>query len=117
MENKKCPICGKEMITKIDGSALNYDCPNCGYGEATTIAEGIEWDCQEYSIFIEKMDDVKIKQIKCVAKNTGLNYIQSKKMLLEGGLYIKDKAIIIKQRLEELKKIKIKYIISPDFPY
>ena len=84
MENKICPNCGEEMKTTIDGSALNHKCPKCGYGEATTIAEGIEWDPREYEILVLVNEQVDINQIKAISSISCLNFIESKNLLLNG---------------------------------
>ena len=113
----KCPICGRDMIKIVDGSALNFKCNNCGYGEATTIAEGIEWDSKEYEINIIIGNDVTIEKIKALSKISSLNYFECKSILLQGGLLTKGRAIEIRDKIKMLEKNDINYSITPEYSY
>ncbi len=116
MENK-CPNC-KEILQKtINGSTLTFKCENCGYEFATTIAEGIKWDFNDYTIIICKNNDVAIDKIKAIASISLLNFIDSKKILIEGGIIAKDRATIIKNKIDKLKEAGVEFIVEPKFPY
>ena len=117
MENKKCPNCENELIETIAGSSLNYECKHCGYAYSTTIATGIEWDFNDYIITIEKNTSVDINQIKTVSKISTLNFIESKKILLNGGTLDKGSAIIVKTKIDKLKEANIKFNVTPNFKY
>lgn len=86
------------MIETIAGSSLNYKCKHCGYAYSTTIATGIEWDFNDYIITIEKNTSVDINQIKTVSKIFTLNFIESKKILLNGGTLASGSAINVKTK-------------------
>lgn len=116
MENK-CPNCGKEMKIVVEGSAKNFKCEHCGYSYATTIAKGIEWDTNDYSIILEKNSNVLLSQIKIVSSLSSFNFIKSKALLLEGGLLTTAKATIIKQMIGKLKDEGIKFKVMPEFKY
>jgi hypothetical protein len=117
MENIKCPNCGKMMNFIIDGSALNYSCPFCGCGVATTIAEGINWDSTEYEITILPNNNLKIENIRLISNLTGNNFIISKNILKNGASIFKGRAVEVKTKKEKLDKYDIKYQISPDYKY
>lgn len=116
MENK-CPNCGKELKVVVDGSAKNFKCDFCGYSYATTIAEGIEWDSKDYTIVLEKNVNPSISQIRTISPVSTLNFIESKKLLLDGGFLTSGRAITIKEVIEKLNDEKIKFKITFDYPY
>lgn len=113
----KCPNCKNEMKVTIAGSAKNYKCESCGYAYATTIAEGIEWDIKEYTIVLEKNENVSINQIKLVSSLSALNFPKSRNLLLEGGLLLKGRATEIKKVVALLEREGIMFIITPKFLY
>lgn len=116
MENK-CPNCGKEMKVIVEGSAKNFKCEYCGYSYATTIAEGIEWDANDYSIILEKNSNVSLSQIKTVSSVSAFNFIESKKLLLDGGPLTTARATIIKRKIDKLNNEGIKFKVTPEFKY
>lgn len=117
-ENKYiCPKCGSEMIAIYEKPALNLTCPNCGCKITTTKWDDIDLDDTDFEIIIEPVSNPSIKQIKFISNFSGLNFINSKKILSEGGSLLIDKAVEIKEKISLLKKADIRFIISPDFPY
>ena len=116
MENK-CPNCGKELKIVIDGSAKNFTCDYCGYSFATSITEGIEWDSKEYIIILEKDNTADLNQIKTISKLSQYNFIESKKLLINGGVLNKGRAVYIKQIIQKLKDAGIKFLVTPEFLY
>ncbi len=116
MENK-CPNCGREMKVIIEGSAKNLKCKYCGYSYATTIAEGIEWDANNYSIILEKNETVSLNEIKTVSSLSSFNFIESKKLLLEGGFLTEGRATTIKEKIVKLENEGIKFKVTPEFRY
>ena len=117
MENKLCPHCGKEMIVTRDGSALNYECKYCGYGEATTIADGIEWDATDYHMSIIAIESPNMDQVKIISKLTGKNFVESKRSLIKGDIVFKGLALEIKDIKESLENNNVQFAISPKYPY
>ena len=116
MENK-CPNCGRKMKITVDGCAQNFKCDYCGYSYATTIAEGIEWDSKDYTIVVENNDVTSINQIKAISSVSSLNFIASKKLLLDGGALTKGRATTIKKIVAKLESENIKFKITPEFIY
>ncbi len=117
MENNKCLNCGNNLQKIKVGSSLSFKCPYCGYAFCTTIADGIEWDSKEYTIIIDKNNETTIDKIKTMASISSLNFIESKKILIQGGVIAKDLAIIIKEKIDKLKTSNIKFNVNPKFPY
>lgn len=118
MEKTKCPYCGREMEYIVDGPSLIYKCTKCNYSEATTNATGINWDSNKYKLTIcPNGSEPTIEQIKVVSAITAMNYIDSKKLLINGGEILEEEAVIIKQKSIMLKNVSIDYTISPEFPY
>lgn len=116
MENK-CPNCGRELKMIIDGSAKNFKCEFCGYSFATTIAEGIEWDSKDYTIILEKNNAASITQIKTISSTSSLNFIASKKLLIDGGILVKGRATTIKKIIAKLENENINFKVAPKFIY
>lgn len=117
-ENKQiCPKCGTEMIAVYEKPALNLTCPKCGCKIATTRWEEIDLDDTNYQIILKPFKTPSMEIIKLVSKKTGLNFIDSKKLLENGGLFMEDKAIAIKKQCNMLDNYNIEYTITPDFPY
>ena len=116
MENK-CPNCGKELKIVIDGSAKNFSCEYCGYSFATSITEGIEWDSKEYTIILEKDNIANLIHVKTISKLSSYNFIESKNLLLNGGILNKGRAIYIKEIIQKLKNLDIKFRVTPELIY
>lgn len=117
-ENKyTCPECGSEMTAVYEKPALNLTCPKCGCKIATTRWEDIDLDDATYRIFLKSNRSPSTESIKIISKITGLNFINSKKLLENGGLLFEEKAVDIKRQKTNLDLNNIKYTIEPMFPY
>lgn len=117
-ENKYiCPKCGTEMIAVYEKPALNLTCPKCGCKIATTKWEDIDLDDADYEIVLKLSANPSMNQVKFLSNLTGQNFIASKKLLEEGGVLLKAKAVEVKNKMAELDKINIEYYILPNFPY
>lgn len=109
MENKKCPICGKIMRYEINNSAINYYCDFCKYSETTTYYDSKIWDISIYEIIIKENKNINLDKIKVISHITGLNFIESKKILTYGGILCKNSSSIIEQNKKKLDSASIKY--------
>ncbi len=117
-ENKYiCPKCGAEMVAIYEKPALNLSCPKCGCKLATTKWDKIDLDDTDYEIILASLIKPSMNQIKLISNMTGKNYIASKKILETGGLLLTAKAIDAENILKDLNDAKIKFHISPNFPY
>jgi len=117
MENKKCPVCGKELKITIDESSILYECINCGHKEITTYAEGIKWDSTLYKIILKNKQKINNSNIVLISSITGFNYIKSKEILNNGGDIVKDTAVKVAKICSQLNKNNLQYEINPKFQY
>lgn len=119
MENNKniCPNCGVEMIESYEKPALNLVCPKCGCKIATTKWEEIDLDDTKYSIVIEPMDSPKMDQIKMISSNSSMNYIVSKELLKNGGVFYEGDAISVLDMKKKFEVNSISFHITPEFKY
>lgn len=116
MENK-CPNCGKELKVVIEGTAKNFTCKYCGYSFATSVTEGIEWDSKEYTIILERNNKTTLNQIKMISQLSSYNFIESKNLLINGGILNSGRAIYVKKVIKKLKEEDIKFSVIPEFVY
>lgn len=117
MENNKCPNCGNELKITKSGSLMSVECSFCNYSFATTCSEGIEWDDSNYKIIIKEANDTNIENIKVISNITSLNFLESKKLLINGGDLFEGKAFEIEDKINTLNKNKINFYTLPNFPY
>ena len=113
----KCEVCNAKMIYKQEGSSCSWICPNCGWGLATTYNSPMELDMKKYTIQIVLVPKPSIEMIRCISKVFNKNFIHTKEAIQTGTLLISDYACAINDIRNVLKSEKIKYIISPKFPY
>ena len=74
-------------------------------------------DGTTYKILLKPNCSPSTESIKIISKITGLNFINSKKLLENGGLLFEEKAIEIKRQKTNLDLNNIKYTIESMFPY
>lgn len=119
MEKNKnlCPQCGTIMNEVYEKPALNLTCPKCGCKIATTRWDDIDLDDTIYKIIAKPTNDINIDKIKLISELTGLNYIQSKDLLIKGGMIDNCKAIEVESICNRLNENKIDYDINPKFPW
>lgn len=117
-ENKYiCPKCGSIMFENYEKPALNLVCPKCGCNIATTRWEDIDLDDKDYEIVLKRHINPTIEQIKTISMISGMNFVCSKKLLCNGGILLKLKAIDINEKIILINKENIQYTITPFFPY
>ena len=115
--NYICPKCGCKMLEKYDSPALNLICPKCGCKIATTKWKDIDLDDTDYEVVLNSTPNPSIDNIKFIANYLGINFIESKKLLEDGGALARCKASMVNDLKEKLNKNKLSYTISPDFPF
>lgn len=116
--NNKCPKCGHDLVSRIKGSTLVVRCSNCDYSIVTSVTDPINEDTIYYSIQLEADNLIDLNSIKCISNVTGLNYLKAKDCLRKAPVTIyKGLASDVLTKKKMLDESKIKYTISPDFPY
>lgn len=113
----KCEECGGELIYRVVGHTCCWECPQCGWGLASTFFTPIEVDRIEYTLTIQKTSEITLAMIKCAAKLMACNYIHAKAALENSSGTISGQAQLIKQATEKLSAVGLLYKIEPDFPY
>ena len=117
-ENKYiCPKCGTEMSVVYEKPALNLTCPHCGCKIATSKWEEIDLDDTLYQIIISPIKDPDIETIKFVSNFTGMNFLKSKKFLVNGGILFEDHAVEILKKRKLFDDNLPNYSITPFFKY
>lgn len=100
------------------GKTIQWECPNCQWGLATSYFEPIETDDNIYKIYLKKGNVGSLNVIKLVSKVSRTNYITAKSYIEHGDIEIcEGKAQEIKLIVSDLEKHKILFKITPEFPY
>lgn len=114
----KCKKCNREMTLEINGTTQGWYCPVCGLNIVTSYIEDINIDETEYALYIKETADLDFEKIKTIAKISGVNYIEARKMLETKEMSIlKAKAKEIKEAIKKLEEFRIDYCITPKFGY
>ena len=112
-----CEKCKEKMIWKIDGSTQGWSCPECGWNVITSYISEINLDETEYSIYIEKPLKIETEKIMIISKIANVNYIVAKQMLEEEYCILKARATKVKDTINKLEELDIKYHVNPSFKY
>lgn len=114
----KCEKCGTEMKHYIEGSSQITKCPNCGWGWASSYIEPIYEDTTIYSVIIEQSNDVNAKSISEIKRYTNLANPKIIDILKNGNFVLtKQEAVEVKNIIERLSNLNIKYRIEPKFKW
>lgn len=113
----KCINCNSDIISKNGNSEVILTCPNCGWQAATTVIAEIMNDSTNYSISIEKKEQTDLDEIKWLSNLVKINVLESRKLLLNGGLLFEGQAIEIDKIRVALKERQIEFFIEPEYKY
>lgn len=105
------------MIYTLDGHSCSWDCPNCGWGLATSYFAPIELDQTLYTIHIQKTPAPSLTMIRCVAKLIACNFITARSLLENGTAAYEGRAVDIQRAAGSIKAASLSYSVTPDFPY
>lgn len=114
---KLCPKCNSKLIITDVGRDHIVRCSKCDYAITTTNSSAMDFDGTIYELFIEPKNKPTLDNIKFISKTIGVNFIEAKKILLQGGFYFKGYAIEILSKRKLLNSKSIDYQIIPKFPY
>ncbi len=105
----KCQECHNEMIKFKDDHVQGWQCENCGWNILTSNINS-EYKPNKYNICIQTLsnNDIDINIIKIFAKIAKVNYLISKKILLNGNYYIEN---LNEMEIEKLKQANIPFEI------
>lgn len=113
----KCLSCGTDMICKIEGHCLSWNCPNCGDGVATSHFEPIEVDQTKYTLTIMKIALPTKEEIRLTSQILNVNFLLARRLLIDGTAELSERAQVIQKAASSLKDSNIPFSICPSFPY
>lgn len=114
----KCPDCANILTNTHDDSTEIWKCSNCGWEVVTTYTPQIQQDTKDYEIFLMKNLSPKVNQIRTLARISGLNFIETKRMLaLDDSLLFKGNAVDILPIKTKLEQEDIEFRIIPNYNY
>ena len=113
----RCDVCGNEMKIFSKNSTSGFICTSCGNSWLTTSIREIESDTNEYEIHLNPNNEATKDNIKLVAKIAKCNFIESRQKILSAAAIARDRAFVVQKYALELQGAKIKFKISPEFPY
>lgn len=112
----KCPKCNSNINVTIDGRNNIVKCEKCDYEVVTTYTSPIELDETLYKLTV-LVNDGTINQVKALSKSLGFNFVESKKILIEGNYTYEALASDIIDKKELLDEANVLYKIEPEFKY
>lgn len=123
-----CEKCGNEMIDRSYGDSIHIECPNCGWGWATTTYDPCLDDTTAYEIWISPGNKQSSENLRIIAKICHINFLQAKRVLnssvperlypfIETSCSTQNRVLDIKKIANILLIAHINFYIAPDFPY
>lgn len=113
-----CDKCGATMVSRVEGSSLVAECPNCKWNVATSHVDPIYEDRNVFSLSILPNNALSKPVLSIISKMAGVNYLGAK-IIAENGQenIFEGEAPAIYEKKELLDKASISYSIKPDYPY
>ncbi len=114
----KCPKCGNELMSNVEGSTLIVSCKKCGFSIVTSRIDPLYEDNCEYQIYLLEGNAISKDNYFIIQSLTNLNMMQIKK-IFENLPYMifKGSAFEVQEIRKKLDKCKVKYKIVPNFKY
>ena len=97
---------------------VGMECPECGWGWATTYIEPKYEDDTSYKIILEQGNTADRENLKVVSKIKGCNFIAAK-AIIDGpaSVIAEDGAPKVEKYIEMLSQTSLAYHVEPDWPY
>lgn len=116
-----CEKCGAVMVPIVPEKpvgSIGMECPECGWGWATTYIEPKYEDETVYRIILDHGSDATRENIRVIAKIIKCNYLRAKEILYaEGSILAEGKATEIEGFVKLLIQSSIRYHIEPEWLY
>ncbi len=123
-----CEKCGAEMIDRSTGDSIFIECPNCGWGWASTTYDSSMDDETAYEIWLCPGNSQSPEVLRLIADIANVNFLQAKMILnskepvMIYKAYTETVASLNKvQKIQvlgrSLKSAQVKFFISPEFKY
>lgn len=100
-----------------NGQSQGWTCPNCGNGLVTSYIDDMQLDENIYTVTLLPNSNPSTTELKIVSKISGLNILDSKALVLEGGELIKGRADKISDSINHLNSVGLSIKICPKYPY
>lgn len=123
----KCEKCGHEIADRSTAQTICLECPNCGWGFATSLSQPLDEDMTDYKIYLNPGNTETMEHIKLISAICHVNYLQARKLLssqkpvliykAEQEASSLSKAGKVLQAAKCLKESSLEFSIIPDFPY
>ena len=105
------------MIPLKELHAVGMNCPNCGWGWATTYIDPIKLDESDYHVILVS-NETALSYIRIVSETADCNYAEAKKLIENAPVELFcGKAAEVKAIREKLETAGVRFRIEPDFPY
>ena len=112
----KCHECDIDLVYCQQESTITWTCPVCGWGLATTYISPIYHDINNYEVFLLKDFSPKPNQLRVISRISGLNLIESKKLLgTDEAFLFKGKAADVLPIKTQLEQEEIGFKIVPEY--
>lgn len=123
-----CEKCGAEMVDRSGVKSICIECPQCGWGWATTTYDPTDEDCTPYEIWVLPGNPQSLDAIRLIACIANINFIQAKKSLACEKAFmvfkVHPEAVAETNMVQRIKDVArrldnagFRFFISPDFPY
>lgn len=123
-----CEKCGAEMMDRSSGGSILVECPNCGWGWASTSYDPTADDETAYEIWLKPGNSQSPEILRLIASIANINLLQAKKILSNKEpvmLYkaygeaaaAQNKVQKTQATARRLKNANISFFIVPDFNY
>lgn len=124
----KCEKCGHEIADRSTAQTICLECPNCGWGFATSLSQPLDEDMTDYKIYLNPGNTETMEHIKLISAICHVNYLQARKLLSsqkpvliykaeQEAASSLSKAGKVLQAAKCLKESSLEFSIIPDFPY
>ena len=77
----KCEKCGHEIADRSTAQTICLECPNCGWGFATSLSQPLDEDMTDYKIYLNPGNTETMEHIKLISAICHVNYLQARKLL------------------------------------
>ena len=114
----KCDECDIDLVYCQQESTITWTCPACGWDLVTTYISPIYQDINKYEIFLLKNISPKVDQLRVIARISGLNFIEAKKLLGSDEAFLfEGKAADVLPIKTQLEQEEIGFRIVPEYNY
>lgn len=113
-----CEKCGAIMAPIDPDKPVGMECPDCGWGWATTYTDPKHEDETVYKIILEPGNETDKDTLKAISQILNCNYLKARDVIADfGETLVEGKASEIEGCIKTLLQASIKYRVEPEWPY